>query len=465
MTKTKLMSTRWTWIIIAAVAVAAAWFAWQAIWGGEKTPEYQTAQVTRGDIEVSISSAGKVAPKDTVAVGAQVSGQLTELLVEAGDTVEQGQLLARIDATIAETNVEGSRAQLLELQASRKQQQASLELAKANAARARMLFENDALARADYEASQAAYAVSAAQLEAIDAQITRQSSSLRALQATLEFTNIYAPISGTVVSLEAVEGQTLNANQTAPTILTLADLTIMTVETDVSEADVLRVKPGQVAWFSTLGDSTRRWDTSVRQILPTPEVLNDVVLYKALLDIANPDNLLKPEMTAQVFFITGSAKDAVLVPVTALQANPTRRERPQGQGEGAAAAAGGEGRPGRPAGGLMQAEASEPAGAPNPNAQDDSRRKAFTEARKAYPDAEVATVLVMGPDGTPRPRPVLIGLKTRTQAEVLFGLDPGQTVVTGEVSVTRSGAQPQQQQQQRQAQGARGPMGPPPGGM
>lgn len=458
MSKTHLLKTRWTWIIIAAVAVLAGWLAWQTIWGREKAPEYQTAEVTRGDIEVSISSAGKVAPKDTVAVGAQVSGQLTELLVEAGDLVEQGQLLARIDATIAETNVEGSQAQLLELRASRRQQQASLELAKANADRAKMLFENDAIARADFESAQAEYTIAVGRLEAIDAQITRQSSTLRAQQATLEFTNIYAPISGTVVSLEAVEGQTLNANQTAPTILTLADLTIMTVETDVSEADVLRVKPGQAAWFSTLGDSTRRWETSVRQILPTPEVLNDVVLYKAMLDIANPDNLLKPEMTAQVFFITGSAKDAVLVPVTALQSAPQRGQRPQGQSrEGGRERAEAGAREGRTGGGMMQAEASERAGG---SPQDDSQRRAFMEARNAYPDAEVATVLIMGPDGTPRPRPVLVGLKTRTQAEILFGLEPGQTVITGEVSAKNTAATTPSQQRAQQ-----GPMGPPPGRM
>ena len=458
MSKTHLLKIRWTWIVIVAVAALAGWLAWQTIWGGEKAPEYQTAEVTRGDIEVSISSAGKVAPKDTVAVGAQVSGQLTELLVEAGDLVEQGQLLARIDATIAETNVEGSQAQLLELRASRRQQQASVELAKANADRAKMLFENDAIARADFESAQAEYTIAVGRLEAIDAQITRQSSTLRAQQATLEFTNIYAPISGTVVSLAAVEGQTLNANQTAPTILTLADLTIMTVETDVSEADVLRVKPGQAAWFSTLGDSTRRWETSVRQILPTPEVLNDVVLYKAMLDIANPDNLLKPEMTAQVFFITGSAKDAVLVPVTALQSSPQRGQRPQGQSrEGGRERAEGSAREGRTGGGMMQAEASERAGAPQ---QDDSQRRAFMEARNAYPDAEVATVLIMGPDGTPRPRPVLVGLKTRTQAEILFGLEPGQTVVTGEVSPKNAAATTPSQQRAQQ-----GPMGPPPGRM
>ncbi|MBY9067497.1 efflux RND transporter periplasmic adaptor subunit [Hyphomonas sp. WL0036] len=459
MSKTKVLKNRWVMIAVAAVAVVAAWLAWQAIWGGEKAPVYQTAEVTKGDIEVSISAAGKVAPKETVTVGAQVSGQLTELLVDAGDLVEQGQLLARIDATIAETNVEGSRAQLKELQASRKQQVATLELAKADAERAKMLFENDAIARADYEAAQSNHTVAVGKLDAIDAQIDRQSSTLRAQQATLEFTNIYAPVAGTVVSLDAVEGQTLNANQTAPTILSLADLTVMTVETDVSEADVLRVKPGQDAWFSTLGDSTRRWETTVRQILPTPEVLNDVVLYKAMLDIDNPDNLLKPEMTAQVFFVTGSAKDAVLVPVTALQANPERRQRPQGEGRGQqTASAEGRAREGRAQGGFMQAEASEPAGA---GPQEDSRRKAFTEARKAHPDAEVATVLVIGPDGTPRPRPVLIGLKTRTQAEVIYGLEAGQTVVTGEVSLSRSSTASGPSGQQ----GQRRPMGPPPGRM
>lgn len=452
MTKTKLLKNRWVVIAIAAATVLAGWYAWQTVWGGDKAPVYQTAEVVRGDIEVSISAAGKVAPKDTVAVGAQVSGQLTELLVEAGDLVEQGQLLARIDATIAETNVEGSRAQLKELEASRKQQQATLALAKANADRAQMLFEHDAVARAEYESRQSEYAIAVGRLDAIQAQIERQSSTLRAQQATLEFTNIYAPISGTVVSLEAVEGQTLNANQTAPTILTLADLTIMTVETDVSEADVLRVKPGQQAWFSTLGDASRRWETSVRQILPTPEVLNDVVLYKALLDISNPDNLLKPEMTAQVFFITGSAKNAVLVPVTALQAAQPRRPRAEGAEQRSASADGQ-----RPRGGFMQAEASEQTGAPP---QDDARRRAFMEARQANPDAEMATVLVVEPDGELRPRPVLVGLKTRTQAEILIGLEPGQTVVTGEVAIAPGNAGSPSGQQQ----GPRGPMGGPPPG-
>jgi len=438
--------SRWAWIIASVAIALAAYLLWQQLWGGDKAPEFTTAEVTRGNIEVTISAAGKIVAKDSVAVGAQVSGQLNKLLVEAGDQVEKGDLLARIDATIATTSVAANRAQLRELQASRKQQQATLELAKSSADRAAMLFKADAIARADYEAAQTEAVVAAGRLEAIEAQISRQSSSLQADLATLEFTNIYAPISGTVVSLEAVEGQTLNANQTAPTILTLADLGVMTVETDISEADVLRIEPKQPAWFTTLGDADRRWETLVRQVLPTPEVLNDVVLYKALLDIENPQGRLKPQMTAQVFFVTGSAKDAVLVPIAALQARTERRQRPA---EGERRVADDTARPGRP-GGLMQAEASEPPGGDG--------RAAFQQAREANPDAEVASVRVMDAKGVPQPRPVLIGLKTRTQAEVIFGLEPGQTVITGEVSEDDAVQSPQRQD---------GPTGagPPGGGM
>src|SRR3990167_4763459 len=149
MQKLTLKRRRWVWIVAALVLAGVAALLAKQVWGGEKAPEYQTAEVTRGDIEVTISAAGKIVAKDSVAVGAQVSGQLKELLVEAGDNVKKGDLLASIDATIATTSVEGNKAQLRELQATRKQQQASLDLAKAEAERATMLFEADAIARAE----------------------------------------------------------------------------------------------------------------------------------------------------------------------------------------------------------------------------------------------------------------------------------------------------------------------------
>lgn len=396
---------RWGVIAALGILLALSAFFYVRLTSKGDQATYQTAQASRGDIEVTISAAGKIVPKEEVAVGAQVSGQLEKLYVDIGDKVEAGQLLAQIDATIATTSVQANQAQLKELRASRKQQQASLELLKAEADRATMLYEADAIARADYESAQANYQIAQGKLEAIDAQIERQSSTLKADLASLEFTKIYAPISGTVVSLEAVEGQTLNANQTAPTILTIADLTTMTVETDVSEADVLRIANDQPAWFTTLGDSEYRWETKVRQVLPTPEVLNDVVLYKALLDVDNPEGRLRSEMTAQVFFVVGSAKDAVLVPVTALQSAPKQQQREP------------------------DSEAAKPAGGPP------KPPEAFVAARREHPEATVATVLVVGTDGEPHPQMILTGLKTRTQAEVVYGLEPGETVVTGEMKL------------------------------
>jgi len=192
----------------AAIAMAVAdFFVWQLVWGGEKAQEYKTAEVTRGDLEVTISAAGKIAAKEPVAVGAQASGQLAELFFEAGDPVKKGNLLARIDAAIASTDVDAIRAQLRELQASHIQQQATPGLARSNAERATVLFKADAIARADDELAQAGSVIVTGRPEAIEAQIARQRSSLKAELATLKFTNIHAPIYGTVLSIEAVEGQ------------------------------------------------------------------------------------------------------------------------------------------------------------------------------------------------------------------------------------------------------------------
>ena len=145
--------SRWVIAIIGVVAIGlTAWFTRTGL-ANSSTPAYETIAASRGDLEVTISAAGTLTPKETVEVGAQVSGQLQELFVEAGDEFEKGQLLAQIDATIAENTVEAQRAQLDALQASRRQQLASLKLARADAERAAMLWEADAIAKADYEAA------------------------------------------------------------------------------------------------------------------------------------------------------------------------------------------------------------------------------------------------------------------------------------------------------------------------
>lgn len=425
-TLSKLVNRRNGLIVVGLVLAGAAVLHFM---GGEKKPEYKTATITRGDIEVLISASGTLQPKDYVEVGAQVSGELKSFNFDIGDHVEKGQLIAEIDETRAVASVNADKAQLKELKASYAQQQATLELSQADKERAEMLYSADAISKAEYQAAVADLKVAKARLDQLEAQIERVQSTLDGDLATLSYTKIYAPMSGTIVSQAAVVGQTLNANMTTPTVLTIADLSVMTVEADVSEADVLRVKKGQEAYFTTLGDTEKKWTTSVRQVLPEPEVVNDVVLFKALLDVENKDELLKPDMTAQVFFIVGKADNAILAPVAALRDAPERPaggRRPTQDNEKIA-----EGRrASSESQSFMSARAAEPANA------DDPRRAAFEGMRKAmeeHPDATRKMVLLMV-NGEPRPRPVLIGLSNRSNAEVLYGLKEGDVVVTGEIS-------------------------------
>ncbi|ODN65809.1 HlyD family efflux transporter periplasmic adaptor subunit [Methylobrevis pamukkalensis] len=176
-------------------------------------------------------------------------------------------------------------------------------------------------------------------------------------------------MAGTVVDRAANEGETLNAVQTAPTVLTIADLSVMTVEAEVSEADVPRLKPGMTAYFTLIGAGSERYEGTLRQIRPTPQTENGVVLYYALFDIPNPDGTLMIGMSAQVFFVEAAAKDVLLVPVAALS--------------------------------------------------DLARRGDMTTAR----------VRVAATDGTTQTREVTVGVRSRVAAEVRSGLAEGERVV------------------------------------
>jgi len=403
-------------VILILVLAVASFGAWQLYKPDSQTIEYRTAPVTRGDLEVSISALGSIQPKNYVDVGAQVSGQLDTLTVEIGDRVEAGQLLAEIDPTLLEARVESSRAQLRQLEASLNEQRAQLELARSNAERDRALYDSRAISAQQLDSTLAALQIAEAKIDQLTAQIDGVKSSLSGDEANLNFTRIFAPISGTVVSVEALEGQTLNANQVAPTILTIADLTAMTVEADVSEADIARIRPGMPAYFNTLGDPDRRWEAEVRQVLPRPEIVNDVVLYKALLDVANDERILLPDMSAQVFFLEGSVSDVIKAPAGALRDGPGGRP----------GMAGGQ----RPEGAPQRPGNARGAGAGAGEGEGFQPDPAFLQAVRDNPDAERKLVMVMTDEG-PRPRPVLVGLQTRTEVEIIAGLSVGDEVVVG----------------------------------
>ncbi|CUS47475.1 MAG: ABC-type macrolide efflux system membrane fusion component MacA [Idiomarinaceae bacterium HL-53] len=309
-------------VLLLVLAVAGWWLTQDS--DDDAAQQAPTAQAEVATIEVLVTATGRVEPRDYVDVGAQVSGQLEMIHVEVGDQVEAGDLLAEIDATVLEARLDGVRAQLKYQQAQLAEREALLIQAQLNLNRQERLWRDRATSEEALEAAQAQAQAERARMDAIKAQIEQTESSLRADEANLNYTKIYAPMTGTIVSLTARRGQTLNASQTTPTILTIADLNVMRVEAQVSEADISRLNPGTAVYFTTLGNRRERWYSALDLIEPTPVVENNVVLYNALFDVDNESRRLLPQMTTQVFFVIDSAKDVVSVPVAAI--------RPKGRG-------------------------------------------------------------------------------------------------------------------------------------
>lgn len=320
--------------LIPVIAVAA----WQILPPGRD--QFATVQVSRGDIESSVTALGTLQPRRYVDVGAQASGQIQKIHVEVGDVVKEGDLLVEIDPSTQQAKLDAGRFSIDNLKAQLQEQKAQHELARQKFQRQQNLAAGGATRAEDVQTAQAELRATQARVDMFQAQIRQAQASLRSDQAELGYTRIYAPMSGTVVALDAREGQTLNAQQQTPLILRIAKLSPMTVWAEVSEADIGHVKPGMTAWFTTLSGGNRRWNSTVRQILPIPPKPLDqtsqgggspasssksgtgrVVLYTVLLDVDNADNALMAEMTTQIFFVADQAKNVLTAPIAALQAS------------------------------------------------------------------------------------------------------------------------------------------------
>lgn len=361
-------------IIFIAIAALVAGGIW--LWRNESAPapSAQTpVEITRGSIESVVTAQGKLEAKDYVDVGAQVSGLVVNLALEVGDTVKEGDLIAEIDPDVYEAQVKGDEARLRTLQAQRDEQQALLVQAEQKLARNQKLMKTKAISIEVLEDAQTNHDVAAAKLKSLDAQIEEAQSSLDGSRTNLSYTKIYSPMTGTVVSQSVKQGQTINANQTAPVIVQVAKLDVMTAKAQVAEADVPKLNVGMPVYFTTLGAGERKWEGTVRQILPSPETINDVVLYNVLVDVDNTDGQLMTGMTAQIFFIAARADNTAIIPVSAL----TKRK---------------------------------------PDAD--------TKDGRAY------EVNIKTPQGT-EPRTIIIGVSDRTQAAVVSGLEAGDYVLTG----------------------------------
>lgn len=311
--------------LLGVIAVAAVWSS------NSNDAQFETAPITRGNIEATVTAIGTLQPVTSVEVGAQVSGQITRIHVQPGDVVKKGQLLVEIDASVFQATVEAGRAEQMDLRAQLDEQRAQHKLAQQQHARQQQMNRDESTRLEDVQTAEANLASAAARIEQLKARIVQTQSSLKADEARLGYARIFAPMAGTVTGIDAKEGQTLNATYQTPTLMRIADLSEMTVWTTVSEADIRRVKAGQAAYFSTLAGDRRRWNGKVRQVLPAPPVAaasqaaagqpaaSKVVQYTVLFDVDNKDAELLPQMTAQVSFITASARDVLIAPLGALQ--------------------------------------------------------------------------------------------------------------------------------------------------
>ena len=311
-----LLQRKSVWFIGALLLLGAA------VWGsvlmfGKAKVQYVTVPVQRGDVESTVVAAGVVQPFKYVDVGAQTSGMLKTLKVIRGDQVTQGQLLAEIDPILADTALLSANAALRNMTAQRAVKQAQLGLTKAERTRNDALYEEQLISTNDRDIARANYAAAFADAASLSAQMKQASAAVETAKANLGYTKITAPMTGEVVSISLLEGQTLNANQSAPNILRIGDISTVTIWAQVSEADIVRVKVGQDVYFTILGDS-RRWNGKIRQVLPTPELINNVVFYDVLFDIPNAGRELKIQMTAQVFIVLAQAKGVLMVPTSAI---------------------------------------------------------------------------------------------------------------------------------------------------
>jgi macrolide-specific efflux system membrane fusion protein len=311
-----LRRRRGAWLIGAVLVAAAGAYGYHWAFGKAKVV-YATAAVERGDVESTVVAAGVLQPVQYVDVGAQTSGKLKSLKVKRGDHVEANQLLAEIDPVLADSALTAANATLANMTSQRSVKQAQLVLATEQRDRNDNLFAKLMISANDRDVTHASYDVAFADVASLSAQMKLATAEVDTAKANRGYTSITAPMAGEVVSINTLEGQTLNANQQAPNILRIADLSTMTVSAQVSEADISRVKVGQDVYFTVLGQP-RRWSGTIRQILPTPELINNVVFYDVLFDIPNADRDLNIQMTAQVFIVLAQAKGALLIPSAAI---------------------------------------------------------------------------------------------------------------------------------------------------
>lgn len=309
----------WSGIALAVTALASSPF-----WLSKKqTITYQTVPVERGNLSAKVTASGTLSALVTVQVGSQVSGRIQQLMVDYNSPVRKGQALAKLDPQLFLATVNQSRANYLEAKSGLEKSRVQALEALRQYRRTKLLAEQRLIAQADLDAAQSNLGVANAQVTASQASVERARASLHQAEVNLNYTTIYSPIDGVVISRSVDAGQTVAASFQSPTLFQIAqDLRKIQVDASIAEADIGQLKPGMKAEFTVDAYPNRHFIGTVRQIRNAAQTVQNVVTYDAVIDVSNKDLLLKPGMTANVSILYAERNGVLCIPNAALRFHP-----------------------------------------------------------------------------------------------------------------------------------------------
>ena len=327
------MKKRFFILLGLAVAAGAAYYFFSS--NSKQEITYLTESVTRGNVEKTVVASGSVESVNEVDVGAQASGKITKLYVKLGQEIKKGEMIADIDSTTQINTLNTKKAALVSYQAQLKAKKTAYDVALSSYNRLSKLYTQKATSLDSVNTAKSTLDNAKAEMEAIEANIKQAEIEVNTAETNVGYTKITAPMDGTVISVPVSEGQTVNANQTTPTIVTIADLSKMKIKPEISEGDITKVKAGQEVSFTILSDSQTVYHSVIDSVDPANTTTSDssstsslssssssttsAIYYYANVLIDNPDRTLRIGMTTENNIKIANAKDVLLVSNMAIQ--------------------------------------------------------------------------------------------------------------------------------------------------
>lgn len=312
-----------------AVIILGIWLGTK-FFGNDDNITYITEKVQRQNIQKVVNAAGEVRAIQLVTVGAQVSGKIETLYVTVGQVVKKGDLIAEIDSTTQQNEVDINKAKLNSYEAQLAAAKVSLKIAEKKYKRTQALRKQNAVSAEDLEDAEDAYETAKSKVTELDSTIKETEISLSTAETNLGYTKITAPLDGTIVSVPVKQGQTINAAMDTPTIVQIADLSQMEILIEISEGDISNIKPGVKVTYSILGDLNNIYETTLKSIDPGLTLLtnneytevvgsDEAIYYYGRLVVPNDRGVLRIGMTTQNVIYEDSAEDVLTVPATAIK--------------------------------------------------------------------------------------------------------------------------------------------------